>query len=366
MPLSPMCILRRLLISRHGIIFGMEKLDGRKISREALEEIRIRAVKQVEDGASPEDVIAALGMHRSCIYEWLALYREGGVEALRSRKAPGKAPKLDGKQMRELYGLITGFNPQQLNFEFALWTRAMVRELIRDHFGVRLSEVSVGRLLRKIGLSPQKPLYRASQRDESLVDHWREMAFPEIQKEAKKCGAQVYFADEASVRSDYHSGTTWAPVGETPVVESSGARFGVNLISAVSPSGSFRFMAIEGKMNAGVFIEFLKRLLAGSTRAIFLIVDGHPVHKSRAVKEYVAKTGGRLRLFVLPPYSPHLNPDEWAWAWLKKHQLGRRTVGSKDEFTAMVKRQLRRLQKLPEIVKGFFRDPNLAYINNVG
>ena len=125
-------------------------------------------------------------------------------------------------------------------------------------------------------------------------------------------------------------------------------------------------MAIEGKMNAGVFIEFLKRLLPGSTRPIFLIVDGHPVHKSRAVKEYVAKTEGRLRLFVLPPYSPHLNPDEWAWAWLKKHQLGRRTVGSKDEFTAMVKRQLRRLQKLPEVVRGFFRDPNLAYISNVG
>ena len=327
-----------------------------------MEEIRVRAVLQVESGESPEAVIKALGMHRSCIYEWLSLYREGGLEALASAKAPGKTPKLSGAQMKDLYGYITGFSPLQLNFEFALWTRSMVRELIRDNFGVRLSDVSVGRLLRKLGLSPQKPLRRAYQRDQTLVDEWREKAFPRIQQEAKKCGAQIFFADESSVRSDYHSGTTWSPVGETPVVETTGARFGVNLISAVSAGGAFRFMTIEGKMTSSVFIEFLKRLTYRSTRPIFLIVDGHPVHRSKAVREYVAAQNEQLRLFVLPPYSPHLNPDEWVWAWLKKHQLGRRSVESKMQFVREVKRQMRRLQKLPGLIRGFFRDPDLAYI----
>jgi hypothetical protein len=142
------------------------------------------------------------------------------------------------------------------------------------------------------------------------VKEWREKAYPEIQKLAKKVKATVYFGDEASVRSDYHSGTTWAPVGRTPVVETTGARFSVNMISAVSAKGQLRFMAFTGKMNVDRFVEFLQRLIYKAKRPIFLILDGHPVHKSRKVKDFVAITNDKLRLFILPPYSPHLNPDE--------------------------------------------------------
>jgi hypothetical protein len=121
----------------------------------------------------------------------------------------------------------------------------MIRDLIRDKFNVRLSDVSVGRLLYKLGLSPQRPLRRAFQRDEENVKEWQENAYPEIQKLAKKEKATIYFCDEASVRSDYHSGTNWAPVGKTPVVETTGARFSVYMISAVSAKGQLRFMAFN-------------------------------------------------------------------------------------------------------------------------
>jgi len=337
--------------------------DGRKLKHETLEELRIRAVKQVEAGESPEVVIQALGFHRSSIYNWLSAYREGGIEALKSQKAKGPEPKLKGKQLLKIYDIITSKNPINLKFEFALWTRGMIRELIRDKFGVRLSDVSVGRLLHKLGLSPQRPLRRAFQRDEAKVKEWQKKAYPEIQKLAKKVKATVYFGDEASVRSDYHSGTTWAPVGKTPVVETTGARFSVNMISAVSAKGLLRFMTFTGKMNADKFIEFLQRLIYKAKRPVFLILDGHPVHKSRKVKEFVATTDGKLRLFILPPYSPHLNPDEWVWNWLKKHNLGKTQISGPDQFKAAVNLFMRRLQKLPKIVKGFFRDPNLAYIN---
>ena len=341
----------------------MNEQDGRKLKHETLEELRIRAVQQVEAGESPELVIQALGFHRSSIYNWLASYREGGIEALKSRKALGRAPKLKGRQLQQLYNIITSKNPLNLKFEFALWTRAMIRDLIRSKFHVRLSDVSVGRLLRKLGLSPQRPLRRAFQRDEEKVKEWQEKAYPEIQKLAKKEKATIYFGDEASIRSDYHSGTTWAPVGKTPVVETTGTRFSVNMISAVSAKGQLRFMAFNGKMNADKFIEFLQRLIYKAKRPIFLILDGHPVHKSRKVKEFVATTDGKLRLFILPPYSPHLNPDEWVWNWLKKHNLGKTQVSGPDQFRSAVSQFMRRLQKLPKILKGFFRDPNLAYIN---
>ena len=100
-------------------------------------------------------------------------YREGGMEALKGRKAAGPAPKFSGQQLRRLYMIITSNNPLQLGFEFALWTRAMIREVIRDQFGVRLNDVSVGRLLRKLGLPLQRPVWRAYQRDEEKVQAWR-------------------------------------------------------------------------------------------------------------------------------------------------------------------------------------------------
>lgn len=118
------------------------------------------------------------------------------------------------------------------------------------------------------------------------------------------------FADEAGIRSDYHTGTTWAPVGQTPVVEVTGRRFSCNMISAVSPRGEFRFMIHEGSVTATTFKGFLTRLMVGASKPIFLIVDGHPIHKSKLVKDYVASLDGRLKLFYLPPYAPQLNPDE--------------------------------------------------------
>ena len=148
----------------------MKEMDGRKLRHEKLEQIRIRAVKRVEAGESPEVVIAALGSHRSAIYKWIALYRKGVIDALKGRKAAGPATKLDGKQLRHPYMIITSNNPLQLGFEFALWTRAMIREVIRDQIAVRLSDVSVGRLLRKLGLSPQRPLCHAYQRDDQQVE----------------------------------------------------------------------------------------------------------------------------------------------------------------------------------------------------
>jgi transposase len=339
----------------------MAKRDGRKLSHETLEEIRVRAVKQVEAGESPEVVIRALGLSRPRIYEWLARYREGGVEALRARPIPGRPSKLDGRQLRWIYKTVTGKNPLQLRFEFALWTRGMVRELIRERFGVRLSEVSVGRLLRKLGLSPQRPLRRAYQQDAKQVERWLKREFPKIRAWAKRERATIFFEDEAGIRSDFHAGTTWAPRGQTPVVPATGQRFGLNLVSAISPRGELRFMTVEGRMNAGKFIGFLERLLHGTQQPIFLIVDGHPSHRARKVLEFVRRTNGRLRLFFLPPYSPQLNPDELVWNHLKNHGVGKRVVRSRGELKRVVLAHLRSLQRTPALVRHFFLERHVCY-----
>ena len=130
---------------------------------------------------------------------------------------------------------------------------------------VSLSESAVGRLLRRMPLSPQKPLYRAYEQNPEAVQRWREVEFPVIQKLAKQIGAEIFFCDESGIRSDYHSGTTWAAVGQTPVVKSSGSRFSLNMVSAISAKGSMRFMVVEGRMHGERFIGSLRRLPSVST-----------------------------------------------------------------------------------------------------
>ena len=180
------------------------------------------------------------------------------------------------------------------------------------------------------------------------MEHWIHTEFPKIKRLAKRRGAEIFFGDEAGVRSDHHSGTTWAPRGKTPVVSSTGARFGFNMISAVSPQGSLRFMVVEGKVGAAKLIGFLKRLIHGVDHAVFLVVDGHPSHKAKMVKEYVASLKGRLELFILPGYSPELNPDEHVWNNLK-NTLGRVRHETNDKMKRLAINHLRRLQKSPEL-----------------
>lgn len=342
----------------------MKTTDGRKIGPKAMEEIRKRAVERVQDGESPEVVIKTLGFSRACIYNWLARYRSGGWQALRTGHRSGRPKKISGSQMQWIYRTIKDKDPRQLKFAFALWTRSMVADVIKSQFGIKLSLASVSRLLAQLGFSCQKPLYRAYQRNPELVENWKEKEFPEIQKRAKKEKAIIYFQDESGIRSDFHAGTTWAPKGKTPVIETTGARFGLNMVGAITPKGEMQFMIVEGGVNSSKIVEFLKRLMHGHDHKVFLIWDGHPTHKSKAVKECVASFDGRLETFLLPSYSPDLNPIEQLWNHTKTNGVGRQPVKGPDQLKRAVINKLRSLQKLPKIISALFRHPDCAYITD--
>ncbi len=339
----------------------MHNNDARCLDHKTLSELRKRAVSSVQGGQAPPDVADAFGVTRAAVYGWLALYRRGGWSALDARKRGGRPPKLDGKTLAWVYRTVTSKNPLQLKFTFALWTARMVGELIRQETGVQLSKASVCRLLGQLGLTPQRPVWRAYQQRPEDVQRWLTREYPEIHALAKREKATIFFGDEAGVRSDHHAGTTWAPKGRTPVVSSTGARFGLNLISAVSAQGEFRFMVTNGRVGARVFVDFLKRLLHNADRPIFLIVDGHPAHKAVLVKQFVATLNGRLRLFFLPPYSPELNPDERVWNDLKNNSVGRKVIANPAELKRQVVGHLRSIQKSPDRIQGYFRNETTKY-----
>ncbi|ADB75250.1 IS630 family transposase [Geodermatophilus obscurus] len=346
----------------------MREDDGRKLDHQTLEALRLRAAEEVARGVPAAQVgagLAALGLHRRTIYTWLAAERRGGRQALWAKPVPGRPRKLSDAQLGQLATLVTGTDPRDHGFAVALWTREIVRQLIYQRFGVALTVASVGRTLHALGFSAQRPLYRAEQADPAAVARWKEVEYPAIAAAAKAAGGTVFFIDEAGVRSDYHAGTTWAPVGRTPAVPVTGARFGLNMISAISAKGALRFAVLSGTLTATGSIAFLKRLRHDAERTgvgpVFCVVDNHPAHRAKAVDRYVASTGGALRLYRLPAYSPQLNPDEWVWKNVKHDGVAPAAPKGREQMKAVVAARLRRLQRLPQIVRGF-GDPELAYI----
>lgn len=330
------------------------------MSREAHQSLRLQAIKAVRNGRVITDVADVFGIHERTLYRWLARFAEGGQNALRAKPRSGRPAKVTAEEMRWIARVVREQSPQQMKFPYALWTLSLIRELIRRHLGKSLALASVSRIMKLLGFSAQKPLYEAWQQDAQLVRRWQREVYPGIRAEARRLGATIYFADESGLRSDYHTGTTWAPVGETPVVGKTGRRFSVNMLSAVSYQGEFRFMVHQGTVNAEVFRTFLQRLRVGTTKPVFVIVDGHPAHKAKIVRDYVRSTEGMLRLFFLPPYAPHLNPDEQVWAQVKR-EVSKRCVQNLEQMKRLAIGALRRIQKLPRLVQSFFHQPECQY-----
>lgn len=331
--------------------------------RKALERLRRRAVSLLQQGMPADGVADRVGADRSTVYRWARRYNEGGLAALSGSKATGRPPKLSLAEVTKLRAWIVGSNPRQLQFEFALWTREMVAELICREFGVVMSVSAVGRLLRRIGLSPQRPLWRAYQADAEAVQRWKTEEFPRIRAEAKAVKALVFFGDEAAVRSDYHAGTTWGEFGRTPVASTTGARHRVNMISAVSPQGKLHFRLVENNVDADAFIAYCEALRDDYRgRIIYLVVDGHSAHRATKTKEWVAAQHGQFKLFYLPGYSPQLNPDEWIWKNVKHDRIGRAGITSLEDLRCKAAAALRRIAEAPSLIMAFFRDPDLRYI----
>ena len=342
------------------------KRDGRELDHVTLETIRFMAVERVREGEAPSSVIASYGFCRTTIYKWVrAASRPGvGMKALRSTKAPGKPRTLTPRQEQPVFRWVNGKDPRQYGLDFGLWTRAIVASLIEQKFGVGLGQTAVGELLAKLGLTPQKPLRRAYQRDPDAVEQWRRETFPAIARRARAAGGEVFFWDESGFRADTVHGKTWGVKGQTPVIERPGQRQSISAASAVNAKGAFWYCTYEGGLNAELFVTLLRKMMRHRSKPVHLVVDGLPAHKTALVKAYVASTHGRLTLHFLPGYSPDLNPDEAVWSHMKRTGVARTPLRKGEKLRDKVDAQLASISKTPRLVRSFFRAPGVAYITD--
>jgi transposase len=308
------------------------------------------------------DATRTFGVGRTAIHNWLTGYRRRGDAALKARKrGRPRRSRLAGHQAATTVRMITDRCPDQLRLPFALWTRDAVRQLIESRFGISLSVWTVGRYLKKWGLTPQKPVHRAYERDPEAVQRWLEQEYPAIHKRAKAENAEIHWGDEMGMRSDHHAGRTYGRKGKTPEIPATGQRFGCNMISTVTNRGRLAFMVFKCRFTTQVALEFLPRLLRHTLRKVFLIWDGHPVHRSRAVKKWIEDHADRIEMYFLPGYSPDLNPDELLNQDVKANAVGRQRPSDQPEMIANVRSYLHSTQRRPDIVRAYFQEEHVRY-----
>lgn len=337
------------------------KNDARKLSTENKHLLRKIAVQRVLDGEIAAEVARSYGLGDRTIYKWIRQYREGGFEALNPIARTGRNRILSEIEAQEVKRWILGGDPRQYGFDFGLWTRQIVANLIADRFGVEMSLTAVGDLLHRLDLTPQKPLRRAYERDDEAIENWKANTYPEIQKSAKNKGAEIFWLDEASIRSDDPLQRTWGLKGQTPVVKTSGQRQRINAISAMSNSGGFWYHVYSGNFNSDKFIECIEDFLKGRRRPVVLILDGHPVHKSAKVKKFVEQLNGKLEIHLLPPYAPDLNPDELVWNQMRNIGTSKKPLKKGESLKERAIADLETIKQNKNLVKSFFMEAHVFF-----
>lgn len=338
--------------------------DARTLAPAAQAHLRRLAVKAVRAGLRQTAAAKTYGVSLRAVNKWVAVDKVGGLRALKPKRRGrrlGQGGRLRVAQAQRIRSLIVGKLPDQLKLPFYLWTRAAVASLIAREYGLTVSLTTVGRYLKAWGMSPQKPVRRAYERNDAAIAKWLSEEYPAIARQARRDGATIYWGDEMGLRSDHVAGTSYAPLGQTPVIRATGQRFGCNMISAITNRGGLSFMVFKGKFTAPVFVAFMQRLLKQVTSKIYLIVDGHPVHKSGTATRFAANHALRLRLIRMPGYCPELNPDELLNQDVKTNGLGKSRPTNRTDLIAIVRSHLYRRQKQPQVITNLFREKHVRY-----
>ncbi len=338
--------------------------DARKIPDLVMNYLRRIAVRAVEEKHySPEIVADLFGIDRTSIYDWLRQYRQQGEEALDTRKAPGApwiiTPEIDAW----LKDTLVNSTPADHGYNTVLWTLKIIVDLLREHFGIWVSDATVNVHLHALGLSYQQPCYRAFGRDPAKIQQFVEIEFKDIQKLAQELKADIAFEDESWIGCGHHSGRTWGLVGQPPEIKACDEKDGYHVLSMITAEGELMFDVKTEKLVSSVYIDFLKKVIRNRTRPLIVIADNASYHTSKEVKEFMERHHNKIQLFFLPPHSPELNPDEQVWNQIKHRGVEKKPIKNKRDLEHRLYVGLEKLKKNIERIRSFFKLPTTQYAN---
>ncbi len=342
----------------------MKKRDARKLSSEAQQELRHRAVAMKLDGHTYQSISRDLQVSITAIQNWMKLYREGGwgnLVLLRRGRPKGSNRTLTKRQETAIQKTIIDKTPDQLKMPFALWNRPAIRELIEKRYGVLLPIRTLGEYLKRWGFTPQRPKRCAYEQQPEAVQQWLDTTYPAIKKRAKREKAEILWGDETGFSNQSAVGRGYAPKGVTPVARGLAQRITTSMISTVNNRGTLRFMVYKGSLKTDTFLTFLKRLIKGAKTKIFLVVDNLRVHKAVRVKRWVSENAERIELFYLPSYSPELNPDEYLNNTVKSQMRNKPPAASRGELEGRLRSCMRSNQQRPVLVRSLFKQKQVRY-----
>src|ERR1700686_1606434 len=324
---------------------------------EALERRRMRAGSLLAKGLSQAEVARRVGADRQSVSKWAAELQGNGRAGLKKAGRAGRKPRLSAEQISQLeQGLKRG--PQALGYETSLWTANRVAHLIEQKSGGNYHPGHVWKILRQLGWSCQRPAGRGLGGGEKRDEGWEEEALAGVKKKAKKQGRIIVFIDESGLSERPHRCRTWAPRGQTPVLQ---YHFNWKMLSAMAGVTwwNFYFRLFPGAIRSPQIIEFLSHLLRHIPGKLLIVWDGLPGHRSRAVWDFVRQQKGRIWLEFLPAYAPELNPVEYLWSHWKQHELPNFCPQNFAQLSYSARQALRRMRKRPTLVMAFWEQAEL-------
>lgn len=341
----------------------MDLPDVRSLSAEALEMLRRRAVRAVVDlNWSQKDVAKVFGVSENTIGTWCKVYRDKGEEGLEVRphgRPEGAGRILTPAEETILQAIIQDASPGLYGIPIPTWTRRAVQALIAKRYGIDLSEQGVGNYLHRWNMTPQKPSRHARKQDPDEVREFEEKTLPEAEKQAEEEDGELHFLDEAGFAVQDQIGTSYAPIGQTPVLEIPKTRIKQSLIASVTSAGDLTYELFSGTLNASKFLDYLKQLVASSDKKVFLVIDWHPAHTAKSVQQWVDDHADEIKLVWLPRSSPEYNPEEFLHNDVKANLKNEPLPKNTPAFANSIRKILDEVAHFPERIKGYFQQANL-------
>ena len=305
-------------------------------------------------------------IYETTVGRWYKRFDEAGEAAVhggkRGPKPGGEKHKLSDEQMKELKKVVIDKTPDQLKFDFALWSSKAIKEYVQCEYGMSISRRTARRYMQKMGFTYQCPVKAAREQNPVLVKRWLETDYPAIRKEASESGSAIYWADESSVLTCETKARGYSPVGVSPVLATPANRsIRCNRISAVSNKGEMQFMVFDGAMNVDIFKDFMTRLVKDSPCKVFLIVDNLRVHHAKILDKWLEENSERIKLFYLPSYSPELNPDEYLNRDVKASLAEKKRPHAAKALKADVVAHLSARKNSPDSIKRLFHKKEVRY-----